>query len=107
MARYVPPPAPFPTPPLPGTARREAADYSRITDAQMRRLYAIAMSEGAYSKEGFARMLRFYGYAHPRRIRALHYERLCEIAASRDYAGTFDAPYPIPGEAPQDRKSVV
>ena len=59
---------------------RPAPDNGMISEAQRKRLYAIATREGGYDKESFRRMIEGAGYSSTADIPRSKYDQLCDMA---------------------------
>lgn len=92
----------FSKPPLAGKIPPERAyppERRPITEAQRRRLYAVAMEAG-HTKGSLQRLIRFYGFARLEDITAGSYDDITSIASDGPLVPTFTGKDPLPGERP-------
>jgi len=61
-----------------------------ITDAQRKRLYAIATQEGKYTDYGFRRLVEIRGFTSSRAITQTVYEELCDCAQNPELAAFYN-----------------
>jgi hypothetical protein len=61
-----------------------------ITDAQRKRLYAIATQEGKYSDYGFRRLIEIRGFTSSRAITQVVYDELCDCAQNPELAAFYN-----------------
>jgi hypothetical protein len=71
-------------------ADSEAEINEVITDAQRKRLYAIATQEGKYSDYGFRRLVEIRGFTSSRAITQTVYEELCDCAQNPELAAFYN-----------------
>jgi len=74
----------------PVQADPEAEINEVITDAQRKRLYAIATQEGKYSDYGFRRLVEIRGFTSSRAITQAVYEELCDCAQNPELAAFYN-----------------
>jgi hypothetical protein len=73
-------PGPPPKQSRPFGQKTTAAVVRVITEAQRKRLFAIATQEGKYSDQGFRSLVEAAGYASSKDILVKDYDRLCDEA---------------------------
>lgn len=75
---------------FPDPAKAQSASRDLISDAQRKRLYAIAIQEGRYTDIGFRRLVESQGFASSKDITKTVYDTLCDRAKDSVLAVTYN-----------------